>query len=321
VDNSGCRLCYRPTLGSMNVGNRPVCRRFCDANNCDGGIVRPHCDDEACCLKQQNPNPTDGNGYLQFEESCKNGGLHCVENSGCQLCWMPRLGFKNVGERPICTRFCDLKPFCEEDDCCIKHQKLNCEEDNDFLEFNETCNHGGSHCVEKSGCRSCFNPSLGHVRDRKICKRFGDYKPPEIVCSEHNDFTTCKRHSCNWCSFDGSSKHKGYCHHPNTQSCCGKLQLDCQEKPVLCNVSDTCCSPLFHCRDSQSPSCCPRGTSCCSSGRFNTKCCDSKNEICCSPYSRVSTCCPKESSCCGTYEKSWCCPKGKVCLASTYGCR
>jgi len=54
------------------------------------------------------PNEEDGNGFLEFDNGCKinGGGLHCVANTGCRLCYKKiGLGLTNVGERPLCARF------------------------------------------------------------------------------------------------------------------------------------------------------------------------------------------------------------------------
>jgi len=42
---------------------------------------------------------------LEYVESCKNGGLHCIASSGCQVCYRPVLGGVNIGSRPVCGRF------------------------------------------------------------------------------------------------------------------------------------------------------------------------------------------------------------------------
>jgi hypothetical protein len=59
---------------------------------------------QACCDANSNPNLSDGNGYLEFSPACLNGGLHCIDNTGCRYCYSPVLGSTNVGNRPICKK-------------------------------------------------------------------------------------------------------------------------------------------------------------------------------------------------------------------------
>jgi hypothetical protein len=176
IHDSGCRLCWKPTLGATNLGDRPVCSRF--------AALVSQCEDEACCMIIQNPNPMDGNGFLEFNSDCKanGGGLHCIHDSGCRLCYRPILGSTNVGDRPVCLRFSaapavfDFPPNCSDEACCIDNQNPNHDNGNGFLEFNSDCkaNGGGLHCVHDSGCRLCYKPILGstNVGDRPICQRF-----------------------------------------------------------------------------------------------------------------------------------------------------
>jgi len=96
VDNTGCQLCNKPTFGFLNIGSRPVCGRF--------AALSAICADENCCETNENGNPSDGNGFLEFNPSCLAGGVNCVASTGCQLCYMPVLGSTNVGSRPICRR-------------------------------------------------------------------------------------------------------------------------------------------------------------------------------------------------------------------------
>jgi hypothetical protein len=143
------------------------------------------CTDQACCSCRQNPNPENDNGYLEFVASCLTGGLHCVENTGCQLCHKPRFGAVNVGDRPICARFSLTEEQCNDENCCLLHQIPNPSDGNGYLEFEESCKNGGLHCVANSGCRLCFKPIeefdgngglhfvvSGNVGDRPICRRF-----------------------------------------------------------------------------------------------------------------------------------------------------
>jgi hypothetical protein len=181
VADSGCRLCYKPTFGALNVGERPICARFSD--------LVAVCEDESCCLNAQNPNPTDGNGFFEFDADCKanGGGLHCIADSGCRMCYKPILGGINVGDRPVCRRFVALPatfgfpPNCSDETCCIDNQNPNDLDGNGFLEFNAECkaNGGGLHCVHDGGCRLCYKPILGgiNIGDRPICERFLNLLP------------------------------------------------------------------------------------------------------------------------------------------------
>jgi len=186
VNSTGCRLCYKPILGSTNVGNRPICERFLSISNL--------CGNEACCVNQQKPNPIDGNGFLEFNNDCKvnGGGLHCVADSGCRLCYKPVLGSENVGNRPTCERFLGLNNLCGNEECCVNQQKPNPFDGNGFLEFNNDCkvNGGGLHCVSDSGCRLCYKPVLGgiNVGDRPVCARFlgSDNVCGNQACCEEN---------------------------------------------------------------------------------------------------------------------------------------
>jgi len=177
VADSGCRLCYKRVLGATNVGNRPVCARFEDME-AEPSTLIPNCDNETCCIDNQNPNHADGNGFLEFNSDCKanGGGLHCVHDSGCRLCYKPILGSNNVGDRPICARFVNLLPKCNDSQCCLDLQNPNNNDGNGFLEFDMDCklNGGGLHCVHDTGCRLCYKPILGssNIGDRPTCTRF-----------------------------------------------------------------------------------------------------------------------------------------------------
>jgi len=189
VSDSGCQLCYKPVevydgngglhLTISNVGNRPICARFANIINAAKVVTRyPNCDDNQCCVDAQTPNEDNGNGFYEFNSDCKTngGGLHCVADSGCRLCYKPVLGGVNVGDRPTCERFLNLWPNCTNDECCFDLQNANQNDGNGFLEFNSDClaNGGGLHCVAASGCRLCYKPVLGstNVGDRPVCDRF-----------------------------------------------------------------------------------------------------------------------------------------------------
>jgi len=69
------------------------------------------CFNETCCESIQNPNPSTGSGFLQFNSDCLAGnGTNCVGTTGCQLCFNPQSGAANVGNRPNCTRFLPPPP-------------------------------------------------------------------------------------------------------------------------------------------------------------------------------------------------------------------
>jgi len=190
VAESGCRLCYKPILGSINVGDRPICTRFATA--LPTFDFPPNCNNETCCIDSQNPNDNDGNGFLEFNTECKvnGGGLHCVHDSGCRLCYKPILGSNNIGDRPICNRFLHLLPQCGDQGCCLDIQSANENNGNGFLEFDVNCrlNGGGLHCVHNTGCRLCYRPVLGgiNVGERPICLRFTGI---DTIC---NDQTCCE---------------------------------------------------------------------------------------------------------------------------------
>jgi len=286
------------------------------------------CSDESCCICRQNPNPADGTGYQQYDESCKTGGLHCVDNSGCRLCWKPTVGATNVGDRPVCSRFETVNndstsnqdsTVCNNEECCLTRQNPNPSNGVGYLEFDVTCKTGmGTHCIDSTGCRLCYKPTVGGVNlgDRPVCRRF-----ETATCNSFTDITNCTTgNRCSWCSYDNSGLYQGYCYNPEVQSCCGLYQFGCQGRSLICNTTDSCCSPLFGCGYGGSLACCPQGTSCCSLGRHNANCCNSETEFCCSLYTTFSTCCPKNSNCCGTLSASWCCPQGRACSTSQYGC-
>jgi uncharacterized protein Usg len=173
VGNTGCMLCWRPTVAAFNLGDRPVCTRFMDQLPVASNEF--NCTNEDCCIDHQDVNSTDGNFFFQFNESCLNGGLHCVEFSGCSLCFKPLVGGINLGDRPICGRFLNTIKNCSDDTCCIDQQNPNQSNGIGYLEFSASCLHGGLHCVADTGCSFCVNPSqlLGNnTGDSSICKRY-----------------------------------------------------------------------------------------------------------------------------------------------------
>jgi len=167
VGDSGCKLCYKPVgLDAINVGNRPVCTRFLNSSICH---------DDQCCFDMQDPNPGNGNGFLEFNDTCLNGGLNCINFTGCQLCYKPvGLGDTNVGNRPVCTRFSNLSTDCNDEQCCMDMQNPNPFNGNGYYEYNASCLDGGLNCIGNSGCELCFKPVFGgiNVGNRPICERF-----------------------------------------------------------------------------------------------------------------------------------------------------
>jgi len=169
IADSGCRLCFKPVFGGINVGNRPICDRFKGENFTNNG-----CNNDECCLDRQNGNPTDGNGFLEFDDNCFHGGLNCVGSSGCKLCFKPVFEGINVGNRPICDRFLNFTDVCDSDKCCVDHQNPNPLNGNGYFEFDSNCLNGGLNCVGSSGCKLCFKPVFGSVNvgERPVCDRF-----------------------------------------------------------------------------------------------------------------------------------------------------
>jgi len=78
------------------------------------------CTSDDCCICRQDPNPDTGDGYLEYDPTCADGGLDCVQNSSCKLCYRPVLGGNNTGDRPNCTRFAQ----CENHDNFTAHDVL-----------------------------------------------------------------------------------------------------------------------------------------------------------------------------------------------------
>jgi hypothetical protein len=133
------------------------------------------CSDENCCEAQQSANPTDGNGYQEYNPTCATGGLNCVGNSGCHLCYKPIFASTNIGNRPICARFnfLTINAICFTEACCEANDNPNSSDGNGFLEYNPSCLNGGLNCVANSGCQLCYSPVLGstNVGNRPICKK------------------------------------------------------------------------------------------------------------------------------------------------------
>jgi len=99
VENTGCRLCANPIPGAENVGMRPTCHRF----SIVGAPSPSPCPNEMCCESLQNPNYVTGFGFLEYDASCINGGLHCVGTTSCRLCWRQNTMYPNVGGIATCT--------------------------------------------------------------------------------------------------------------------------------------------------------------------------------------------------------------------------
>jgi len=98
---TGCEFCFNATSGAENADNLPVCH-----NETISGGIPPEgaCSDQECCTLQANPNIATGQGYLVFDTRCFEGGEHCVDSSGCALCWNQLSGAENVGNRPVCPQ-------------------------------------------------------------------------------------------------------------------------------------------------------------------------------------------------------------------------
>jgi hypothetical protein len=80
-----------------------VCSQVCDP------LSNDTCSDLACCLCRQNPNFETGAGFYEFDSSCLQGGLNCIQNTGCRLC-SRKLGSDPSIDRPLCLRFIISKP-------------------------------------------------------------------------------------------------------------------------------------------------------------------------------------------------------------------
>src|SRR5436305_13924731 len=102
------------------------------------GLPDP-CSDQSCCACRQTPNTNDGNGYLEFDTSCLSGGVNCMNETGCRLCYKPGFGSTNIGDRPVCVRFLGLGDTCHDDSCCMSNQNPNPSDGNGYLEFNPGC--------------------------------------------------------------------------------------------------------------------------------------------------------------------------------------
>jgi hypothetical protein len=65
----------------------------------------PHCTNPACCYSLQNPNPSTGQGYYEYDPNCAQGGPHCVGFTSCRLCSDPNAPNLPPESRPPCSRF------------------------------------------------------------------------------------------------------------------------------------------------------------------------------------------------------------------------
>lgn len=151
----------------------------------DDGDNTEGCNDQACCDAQANPNPQTGSGYLQYAESCKQGGQDCVGNSGCQLCFNADSGAENFGDRAVCNfgnnggdddgnnggSDNNNDNGCNDQACCNAQANPNPQSGDGYLEYDENCKQGGQNCVGNSGCKLCFGGAVGvaNLTGRPIC--------------------------------------------------------------------------------------------------------------------------------------------------------
>jgi len=139
------------------------------------------CGDEFCCVCLQNGNPETGAGYYEYSAACLDGGLHCIDNTGCRLCYNPVPGGTNFGNRPVCGRFggtYDPDTACSNEICCIDKQGNNLDDGNSYLEFWADCAtnpQGTENCIQEHvGCRLCYRPGTGrpNIGNRPLCLRY-----------------------------------------------------------------------------------------------------------------------------------------------------
>jgi len=132
------------------------------------------CTNAECCRLASNPNPTTGDGYLEFNGQCLTvtEALHCVDRTGCILCHSPNVTV-NQFNRPICDdgALAPL-PTCSNQSCCDSLMSPNPATGYGFLQFSNTCLNGGANCVDGSGCLDCFNAavtSAANTLGRPVC--------------------------------------------------------------------------------------------------------------------------------------------------------
>lgn len=123
-ENTGCQLCFLPCSSCVNSDGLPICTNQgscsipCGPSSCCNPAsetcqnnsrcvaIQPTtsaCSSQACCSARQNANPMTGYGFLQFVPSCLNGGLFCVDSTGCQECFQNCSGCANTLGLPICN--------------------------------------------------------------------------------------------------------------------------------------------------------------------------------------------------------------------------
>jgi len=233
IGTTGCRLCFRNVTGAINVGNRPVCRKFQLPTTNTSTNVSTACYNTSCCIARQNANPLNGIGYLEFNTSCLSGGLHCIGNTGCRFCINPVPGVTNIGDRPVCARYSPAPP----PPVCTG--------------LTSTA------CASTAGCSYCYSMEQCISSTEQLC--CGPYRLHAIICAANTstccggyyspDYARC----CNALTENCCSgmRHTLCC--PKAKKCCGiGLYGNC------CNTSDNCCTNPGY----DISWCCPGTSSC-----------------------------------------------------------
>jgi len=154
---------------------------------CIAQINNQTCTDAACCRNIANPNPTTGDGFLQFSGTCLSGGLNCVDETGCFLCHDPAVN-NNVFNRPLCNAGALAPlPVCTDQACCNSVMSPNAQTGYGFLQFSQPCQ--STDCVDGSNCIDCFNPAVTNqtnVLNRPVCSAaaiasFGNLANPTVL--------------------------------------------------------------------------------------------------------------------------------------------
>lgn len=129
------------------------------------------CTSQACCTARAFPNTVTGDGYLEFNPICNDGGLHCDDDTGCLICHDPAI-LLNIFNRPLCN-VTTVQPYtpCTDQACCTAKMTPNAETGYGYLEFVSGCTEGGFNCFDETGCIDCFNPLPGAVNslNRPVC--------------------------------------------------------------------------------------------------------------------------------------------------------
>jgi hypothetical protein len=115
------------------------------------------CGNQQCCIARSNPNPQTGDGFLQFNADCLNGGLYCVDNTGCQVCHSSTVPSNPTGI-PICGNSGVNVGVCFNQACCTAQMIPNPTTGHGYQEYDSSCLQGGLNCVGNTGCKSCYYP-------------------------------------------------------------------------------------------------------------------------------------------------------------------